>query len=216
MPHSYSEYSTYKQCAAKHNYAYNMDFPRVPIGPAGQRGTQVHDTVEQFMLGKTDQLDKSIHEKYGQWLYGMRNNYECIPELRFSFDVHWNPVPWDDEDCFVRGFFDLHVDADGEIIIYEWKTGKVYDTHVDQRFLYGFIGLLLHEDRKEITVHGVYFDQKENPPVEVYRRVNINFMKQEWQARFSQIEQDEIHAPNPSFLCKYCQFSKSNNGPCQF
>ena len=124
MAHSYSEYSTYKQCAAKHNYSYNQRLPRTKkVNEAMQRGTDIHNSIENFMEGKSDSLHIDIHQQYGQWLYGMRNNYECYPERRFSFNEKWEKVEWDAEDCFVRGFLDLDIySKEDGVNIYEWKT----------------------------------------------------------------------------------------------
>lgn len=217
MRHSYSSFSTYKQCPAKYRYSYLDKLPRSPMGPGAERGTRIHDSVDKFMQGKAEELDPEIHTQYGMWLYGIRTNYICEPEALFVIDRDWNFVEDGSEYAYVKGFMDLHTyKEDVEVNIYEWKTGKIYDEHEDQRFLYGTISLLMHPWADSVRVHGVYFDQKRSPASNGYSRDDLPFMIKEWDKRFKKMETDKHYSPNPSFKCKWCDFSKSKGGPCQF
>lgn len=216
MPHSYSEYGTWKQCARKHHHSYNERRPRGPQHPAAARGDAIHQSIDNYCLEQTEQLHPDIHEQYGQFIWNIRNDFTCKPEHKFAFDVNWKKVAYKSPKAWVRGKLDLLAVAEDEVVIYEWKTGKVYDDHIQQRYLYGLVGLLLFPQIPEVEVQGVYFDQGDHPPVDTYHRDGLDFMKEEWSTRFRLIEEDEIHATNPSYLCKFCDFSKAKGGPCSF
>jgi len=220
MPHSYSSWSTFNKCPARYKYSYIEKVP-VPEGephPAMARGTEIHDSIEQYVLGEQEYLHPDIHQKYGQWVFGLRESYECAPELRFAMTRNWKPTKWDAKNAWVRGFLDLKLESDEDLIVYEWKTGRMYDDHQDQRFLYGMVALQLFTGYSTATVHGVYFDQKRKdwPDPENYDRENLPFMQAEWTKRFTRLETEEVFPPNPTFLCKYCPFSTEAGGPCQF
>lgn len=218
MRFSYSKWATYQQCPAKFKYSYIDKLPRTPPGPAAQRGNDIHNSVEQFMLGNNERLHDDIHSSFGQWLYSIRETTNTQPELKFTLDKDWNFINHNSkEDTYVTGFIDLCTDEeDDNVHIYEWKTGRVYDSHIEQRFLYGTIGLLLFPKCNSVTVHGVYFDQKKSPPPNTYHQETLDYSIETWDKRFSKVEQDEDYNPNPNFLCKYCDFSKDKGGPCPF
>jgi hypothetical protein len=185
--------------------------------PAAQRGTDVHDSIEQFMHGKVDQLHPEIHSKYGQMLTSLRAQYTHLgPEERWAVDENWEEVPYKSDKAWIRGFLDLGAQTKTVFDIYEWKTGRLYDSHVDQRFLYGTIGLTLWHEYSQVKVTGVYFDQKGIREGEVYERARLQWMQDEWKRRLARIEEEQRHDPNPTYLCRYCDFSKENGGPCQF
>ena len=126
----------------------------------------------------------------------LRENYECVPEYKWAIDRDWKIVPYDSKKAYLRGFFDLKVDAKIEgLFLYEWKTGKVYDDHSQQRFMYGMVGLIVHPEVDEVKVHGVYFDQKEDPNIDTYKREDIEFMKNTWKQEFDKIENEQYYPP---------------------
>lgn len=219
MRHSYSSYSTFNQCAAKWYYQYVefKDAPRAPPGPAAQRGTAVHESIDRFMNGESDQLHKDIHAKYGMYLTGLKSTFTDLgPEEPWALDQNLQETDFKAKDVWIRGFYDLGAQTPSLFDIYEWKTGRVYETHADQRFLYGMSALTLWQEYEKVTVTGVYFDQGGQKYGETYERKRLTWMQDEWKRRLEHIENAKTHAPTPSYLCKWCDFSKAKNGPCKF
>jgi hypothetical protein len=47
-------------------------------------------------------------------------------------------------------------------------------------------------------------------------RSDLPKLQLQLKGRITAIEKDKIYAPNPSVLCKWCHFRKSNGGPCKW
>jgi hypothetical protein len=182
-----------------------------------ERGSKIHDSLEQFMNGHTEILHPDIHEHYGQFFFSIRENYTVQPEAKWAFDWQWEPCNYDSPDCMVRGFMDLKfVPEDDNIQVYEYKTGKQYtDDHRHQGLLYGVSALLQHPQKKGVDVTIVYLDLKKND--KTYYPASMLFeYKPMFKKEFREIEDCEEFIPKPHYGCRWCQFSKNNGGPCRF
>ena len=220
-PYSYSKIATHKKCGAKFKYAYvdQVKVERIP-SPQMDRGTAVHKSVENFFIGGNDMLHPDIHEVYGQFFYGLRESYQCFTEQPFAIKNDWSPCEFDSPEAWVRGFLDLKIlprgDDPGELIIYEFKTGNIYEEeHAAQRLLYGTIGLVQHSEFPHAKVITVYFDKKDMREV-IYPRIMLPECKALAKHTIEMIEKDQLFIAKPSYGCRWCQFSKYNNGPCAF
>ena len=215
-PKSYSKWGTYDQCPRKYKYRYN---DRIPVlhtekSEAAVRGTRVHDSVEHLFKGERTDVDEEIQD-YSEWLCSIKDSYDCIPEMRFALNNEFEACGYTDSDCLVRGFIDLVVKPENAIVAYEWKTGKEYPEHMDQKMLYGMVLLVLFPMVDEVSVTGVYFDQGNNRKI-IYKRAMLGTYKWMWLRRFETMDSDSVYAPNPSFLCRWCDYSKDRGGPCSF
>lgn len=218
MAHSYSSWSTYTKCPALYKYQYLDRLGVKTTSPQMERGTALHQSVEDFILKKTEQLHPDIHKDWGEFVYKISITNLCYPERKWAFNKKWELVEFDDPAAYVRGVLDLACANPIEASVYEWKSGKLYDDHSFQRHLYGLVGFHLFGDYGTITVRGVYFDQpkKKQPPPDEFKRKDLKAMQLTWKDRFNTIERDKTFAPNPNYGCRYCQFSKEAGGPCRF
>lgn len=217
MAYSYSRISTFEDCKAKYNFSYleKIDIPFIP-SPAMERGTDIHNSVEAFILGQAEQLHPEIHQHYGQFFFGLRENYECMPEHRWAFDWDWREIDYDSPDAMVRGFMDLKlVPADDNIQVYEFKTGKIYPNHTSQQLLYGTAALVQHPEIEGVDVTNIYFDLKKNKKI-YYPQAMLREYKPMWTKKIEEIENCEEFIPEPGYRCRWCRFSKANGGPCAF
>ena len=213
MAHSYSSISTHSKCARKYQYAYILRVPVKSIpSPQMERGTAVGESIENFMLRRSEQLHPDIHKSHGQMMLSIRESTKCTPERKWAVTSDWKKTKFDSKDAWLRGVFDLDTPTE----VYEWKTGKVYDDHIDQRYLYGLIKLILEPKLDHTIVREVYFDQKGKDANQHFLRDHLEFMKQDWVGRVARVEGEKIFSPNPTYLCGYCSFSKQNGGPCEF
>ena len=184
--------------------------------PAAIRGTNIHNSIEDFMNRKTEMLHPDIHEHYGQFFFGLRENYRCEPEAKWAFDWEWRACDYDAPDCMIRGFMDLKlVPEDDNIQVYELKTGKIYPDHDYQKLLYGTAALIQHPDKSGVDVTGLYLDLKQNRKIH-YSAEMLAEYKGTFNRDIKQIEECEDFIPKPEFICRWCPFRKDNGGPCQF
>lgn len=227
--YSYSKIQTYKKCPAKFKFAY-IDLLRMPKGesPAMARGSEIHKSIEQFIKKETDLLHPDIREAYTQYFFGLRESYRCFPEAKFALkggELHFDPkkyvtaafeaCEWDDPETVFRGFYDLKVVWDGGLFIDEFKTGKPYPEHMEQRLAYGTVALIQHPEVDHVEVRTVYLDKVNSVPVTYPQMMLIEYTGG-LRRNIMECENDTVFAPQPSFMCRYCEYSRQNNGPCLF
>lgn len=221
-PYSYSRMATFKKCPQKFKFAYvdKLDIPFVPSAPM-IRGSAIHDTLEQFMLGHAEMLHPEIHEHYGQYFFSLREEHKGHLEPEAKWGISWDMTPceYDAEDCMVRGYMDLRFVTPDEPIadVFEYKTGKRYPEHTHQQWLYGVATLAKHPILQGVNVTAIYLDQKKNNKIYYPNSMMFEYRP----ALIREIMEIENTAPEdmiptPHFMCRYCQFSKGNGGPCQF
>ena len=216
---SYSRMTTHGKCGLKYKWSYVDKVPvdRGEPGPALLRGTKLHDSAEHYVLGKIPQVDPEL-EFYAQWLHGLKENYDCKPEFQWGLTRDFEPCDFDSPDAYIRGIFDLAVmsctEENGEGDIFEYKTGKIYDDHKLQREFYA-IPAMLHFDWPTVKVSTVYFDQKKTHE-ETWTRDDIPAIKAKLDSKIHLMGLAGSWIPNPSWMCRFCDFSKDKGGPCNF
>jgi hypothetical protein len=214
MAHSYSSWSTYNKCAAKYKFSYIDRLPRSPPSPQMQRGTDIHENVEHFLLGKEERIaHKDIHKINGMYMSGVKGLGGLSPEYKFGLTKKFEFTGFDDNP-YLRGVIDLKAHTEEELKLFEWKTGKMYDEHADQIHLYGMVGLIEHPEFKSVEVAIRYLDFGTDKR-EVYSKDQLKMMKLRWKDRLKQIDTDKTFAPNPSYMCRWCDFSREKGGPCK-
>jgi hypothetical protein len=162
------------------------------------------------MEGKTEQLHDEIHARYGAFFLGLRNR-GMKPEVKWGLNAKWEACEFDDEDCMLRGVMDGVL----EHHVYEFKTGKRYEEHFDQMTMYGMAQLIRHPDVDSVTVTNIYFDSGSNRQHTYSRDMLGNYM-QGFYHKVMQVLNEKEYAPNPSYACRWCDFSRQKGGPCEF
>lgn len=215
MAHSYSSWSTYSKCAAKYKFSYIDKLPRSPPSPQMQRGTDIHASVEDYLNKKAERIENPvIHKMNGQYMDTIRSTMNLFPEYKFGLTKKFAFTPFDEPDAYIRGVIDLKAQKPDVLSLFEWKTGKMYDEHADQIHLYGMVGLIEHPKIKSVDVKIRYLDFGTDK-METYDRSQLTMMKLRWKDRLKQIDTDKTFAPNPSYMCRWCDFSREKGGPCK-
>jgi len=218
VPWSYSKVKLYESCAARYRYRYIEKLPSAPPGPAAQRGIDAHAEIEKYIKG------------YGSWevppgpeyLYPVldkmrfKNDGWTATEYKLGFDIEWKARSYLSDTTWGRVVLDaVWLSKDKKTLeIYEWKTGKPRDEYADQRKLYAAAGLAWWEVEK-VTVTTVYLDSTApNQRLKVARSA-LPKLHDEWATKVERIEKDETFAPNPTFACRWCDYSRFSGGPCR-
>lgn len=218
IPWSYSKLKLYESCAARYKYKYIDKLPTAPPGPAAQRGINAHAEIEKYIKG------------YGSWEVppGPEYLHPVLDKMRFKNDgwtgtefklgvsEDWQFCPYSGDVVWGRAVLDaVWVSKNKETVeIYEWKTGKPRDEYADQRKLYSIIGLAWWKV-DEITVTTTYLDNTAPNQRLRVRRSALPKLQDEWSSRVEMMQKEEIFAPNPTFACRWCDFSRMNGGPCK-
>ena len=216
-PISYSGKSLYKQCPFKWADAYVYG-NRQPQGKAAERGNQLHDALEQFFLTphvypsrvKTNRGWESV---LGSWEGYMRDllPYSPIPECELAVTEDWKPTSFDDPNAYARGKADLRLAINSSLGIYDWKSGKMYDTHEGQGEMYVAMS---PEGYEEYTSHFVYLDSCPTVVTRHYTRKDRDNIIVKLRDEIEEIRNATEYPQTPNDGCRWCHLSWRSGGGC--
>jgi len=211
LPWSHSKLGLYEDCPARAKFRYIMKFPTTKHA-AASRGTNTHQGIEDYLHGKIEFLpEESPAAKFLPMLAEIKKRKPLI-EHKQAVDVEWSPAEF--HECWGRCVVDAIVVEKSVVDIQEWKTGKIYPEHKEQRETYAAFAMSEWPDKKEYRVTTYYFDQ--NHMVELtFKKPEIMEIRQEIEQRVDFMSFDDIYAPRPSWKCRYCDYSRTKNGPCK-
>lgn len=199
---------------------------RPPPAPAAQRGIDLHKGIEMHLHKKT-----ALPPELERWsgAFTEIQTYPLFPEHKIAVNREWKPVAYSSPIAWVRSILDLKVLKPSGLSVYDWKTGKEWPEHWDQKTLYGDMSLAEHPEYSEVTVTHVYLDLG-TQTTRTYHRDQLHAFRAQWYDRASKLERakDELSYAKtandltmafpmqPNRFCKWCDFSKAKGGPCRF
>lgn len=209
MKHSFSKLKCFEQCPAKYNYRYNLNLADTP-GPAAQRGTLMHKFFEDYLAtpGVLVPPDLTMYT-------GFLNNLKTMgakPEFKFNLNEEWIPV---EKSSWLVGYIDALIVDPPDATVFDWKTGKEYDDHYEQKEIYALGTFYTFPELSNVRAVHVYTDLGRNTE-RIYHKDQMPAMRDRWTDRFKKLEAATDFFPKPQFLCRYCSYSTSNGGPCRF
>ncbi len=222
---SYSVYTAYMKCPMQ------VMFDKIkririqePENPAFIKGNTLHKFAEMYISGKGKAPTiipdlKAVSKR----LIAYRK-MKALVEQDWAFTKNWLPTQWNNwNDCWLRIKVDVcAVTKEPPLVqITDWKSGKVYDEHKQQRSLYALGGLqlvdlgLLAGGAKTVKViaEHLYTDTTQSA-TEEYGMKDLKPLKREWETRIKQMMTDTKYPAKTGFHCRYCKFRKSAGGPC--
>lgn len=234
MNWSLSKLGTFTKCRRRFLYAYIQRLPG-KSGVAASRGVDQHAHIERFFKEKTT-LPPDIGVKYTAWFEKLRG-LEHYSENQLAMREGWLPCSWEDPAVWWKGVLDLKVLQRPKAWVFDWKTGKVYPDHEDQKELYSIATFVEHEDINEIEAWHIYLDLNGKDTKKIYTREQLPTLIAKWNVKLAPYQQalsilageyrtfgeetakisaEMMFVANPTYLCDYCPYSKGEGGPCQF
>lgn len=221
---SYSVYTSYMKCPMSILFEKVMRIRIMePPNPHFEKGNRIHKFAENYIstAGKAPTIIpelKSVKERLSAF-----RKMKAIVEQDWAFTSKYLPTSWFGNEAWLRIKVDVCAvtKAPPLVQITDWKSGKVYDEHKQQRSLYALGGLQLVElgllaggakDTKVVAEH-LYTDTTQSA-TEEYRLKDLNPLKREWATRIKQMMSDTKYPAKTGFHCRYCKFRKSAGGPC--
>lgn len=219
MRWSLSALGTYEQCAAKYKFRYIDGIESKFSSPAAERGIELHGAIEAFLTGKSAELPHEINF-YTQYLTNLKERYKIFPEHVICLTREWTPTTADAEDRWYKGILDLKAvgrdeTAPTEAAVIDWKTGKIYDEHDDQKSIYSLAVFAEEPSVLRVRAIHVYLDLGKSRE-KTYDRSQMHELRAAWDSRVLKLEKEERWITNPSFKCRYCPYSTAKGGPCKF
>jgi len=217
---SFSGLKNFEKCP----YSLYLDkvalIPRTS-GPAAERGTKLHNLLENYVDGTTSTLDYALFKSkaYHQNLItGLRLDNAaglCTPELKFGFTYDWKPTGFTDDDMKCRGMIDIFNWFDNDhkgALILDWKSGSDFAgaSHRDQLLLYVLCCFLIFPTLEYVKSAPVYLDQRKPVFYQEYLRADLAILWPRYAERLRRALDCREFVPNPSgYACKWCSHAKT-------
>lgn len=205
---SYSKLTLYEQCPAKFKYRYILGLPGAGSA-AMERGTAYHKALELHGPGTPTPLWLAPHLPHIQGVMKGAKREHII-----TFAPKWEKLK-EGARYWFKAVLDIMQIKKKVGVVVDWKTGKEYDTHVDQLELYS-AAAVVHHDLDIVTGYGYYLDM---PPGAMREKVKVTKAGAKgilhfWDERLKPMTTDKIHAARPGHYCNWCDYSRNKGGPC--
>jgi len=204
---SYSRLSMWMKCAFQMHGKYNLGI-RGSQSPAAARGSAVHTNFEnavQLQLPLPEEF--AFYDEYIKKLVGS----QC--ELKLAVDRNWQPMEADAADAWLCGIIDLWNVQGTRATLLDWKTGKEYPDHVQQKEFYTALAADFHPEVEVFDTINVYVDLKKISSHK-FTREEVSNLRERWGRRAELMEKDTEYAPSPGPYCRWCDVSQRRGGPC--
>jgi len=214
-PWSYSRLKTWEECPRAYQYNYIEKLPgsREP-GPVASRGIELHKQAELYLLNEIKLYPPEFQKVSGHTMMLKARN--AVPEQKLAVNDKWEPLQWEDENVYLRAIIDIIYPEDSIIHVQDWKTGQIYDTHVDQLATYVAIAAAHHPEATEFRSRAIYIDQGIIAKPVYTPADRVKPIRMMLDGRIKNAEDDKIYPTRAGSACKWCDYSKKYGGPCQF
>lgn len=222
MNWSLSKYGTFTKCRRRFLYSYLRGLTGTPQ-PRGakDRGVDQHKIIEDYFKLKREDLPPELL-KYKAW-FDMLRELEHYAENKLAMLEGWLPTTFENPNAWWKGVLDLKVLQNGKAWVFDWKTGKVYPDHEDQKELYAIATFVEHKEVDEVEAWHIYLDLQRKDSKMIYTRDQLPSLIAKWECKLASYMQalkmyaiddgnsESFFVTNPSYLCDYCPFSRN---PC--
>jgi len=201
---SYSSWSLYKRCPRAYRYSKIDKLPR-KFSPAAERGITIHAKCEHFLLGNIRGVPKQV-SNFGAELRNLKK-HKAKAEKKYSLTSTWKETDWSAKNSWLRLVIDAEVLlSEKELLVVDFKTGRVYPGHEDQAMLYATALLQLNSNIERVHCEFWYLDQDQTRAWELQQGV-AKEMRTYWEEQVSPMMTDTKFLPTPSqAACKWCDF----------
>lgn len=220
-----SRLSTYLECPAKAFFKYIKKMSE-PSSPALERGTELHEAIENYISWRTSKLHKEV-KAVAPLLKTLRTEFKkklIRTELELAFNRLWQPCHWLAPDVYCRFKLDLLrlSPADEACEVLDWKTGRFKENgHYDDAlngYATAILGSTYADKLKSATGKLVFTDEGQvvERPSGTLTRAQLPKAQKVWDGRVKKMLSDTAFKPCPSNACRWCPYSVQKNGPCDY
>lgn len=195
---SYSQLSGYEKCPHAHMYRKIVKLPEPPSYHL-IKGNAVHLLAEQYLLGEIKELPPVLGKFRRE--FAKLLELGAKPEEAFTLNRNWEQIHdgWAHTETWLR----LKLDARIDNYIVDFKTGKIYNEHVNQGRLYANVYMILNPEVDEVYVEFWYLGLGEVVS-HTFNRTELAKDIAEWERRVAILHNDINFTPTPHEWCKYC------------
>lgn len=210
----------FETCPAKYQWSYLFEpqdwfaigYEFVPStgSPAMQRGTEIHQTCEDYLNG-TGTLHREIGPAWRNLIDGLRY-MDATPEEQWEFEDGWHPKA--DGALWLRMKIDAHYFPTKDVVhVIDYKTGKPYAANMEQVEVYAIGALAKFDDVQTVVGELWYFDSDE-PHEKTFHRDRVSKLALKWEQRATRLLTATSYPPRKNKFCDWCPYNLKKGGPC--
>lgn len=216
---SFSKLIIFEECKYRAKLQWLDKVPDLQPKTAADRGTQIHQEAEDYVLGKsgfTHNLRFFEDDFNALAAHAKAGRVTC--EEEWGFDRNWVPTSWRSAWLRLKADAVCHLDRTHAVVI-DIKTGKRFGNeikHARQLQLYALCALILYPDLERVTCELWYLDQNELADFTMHRKQLKKYLRMFDKSGVEFTEEEEF-APNPNiYSCKWCPYHPDKQGDCKF
>jgi len=216
----------FETCPAKYEWSYLFEpkdwaaigYTVVPAkgSPAMERGTEIHQTCEDYVKGNVTQLHPAIGPAWAAWITDLRE-IGAKSEEAWKFDQDWHPWnPGDFGTLWLSMKIDAHYPVGRDILhLIDYKTGKPWPANIEQVEVYALGAFAMYDDVH--TVHGsLWYLDHEEPHDKTFTRAQAPKLARKWEQRAARLLDSTEYPKKPNRFCGWCPYSHKKGGPCGY
>lgn len=212
-PHSYSSISTYRKCPKYFHWCYVLG-NKTPPNASADRGTELHSLLEEFFKGGSYPSTNRTLKPWQRFMEAL-TVHKVVAEMECAVTSEWNPAPYESEGAYARGKFDLRSHEGDNVHIYDWKSGRIYDSHKGQAEMYVALDMTPYVGAHYYT-HFVYLDIPLHVETMPYSLAKKGAIRDNLKTIIDTINDATEYKATPSTdSCKYCPLSWRKGGECR-
>ncbi|WP_017430820.1 RecB family exonuclease [Vreelandella jeotgali] len=209
-------------------YLKNVEKMPDPSGPAAERGTMIHEHIENFIQGEHDDLKglrlpagmKSVNlAPFEKIIGGLRSAYEegrVGVEGNWGFTRDWTTTDFFGKDVWTRMKLDaIEFDSDTSARVHDWKSGRKFNNelkHNQQGMTYAIGAFMRYPELEFIETWFEYVDQNDRMS-NTYTRERAMLLKPMIDRRANEMTTATKFPPKPSMhACKFCPHARVQEG----
>lgn len=208
-PISYSGKSLWDHCPRLWHDNYILG-NRQPSGPAADRGTRLHNALEDFFNGKPYPSADKCLAVWQDFMEGLAQ-HGPVAEGEVAVRSDWKPCSFDDPLAYFRGKKDLHIEAGSTLLLFDWKSGKIYPDHEKQGKAY----TALSPGYERYITYFVYLDIPHVVARWEYSAKDREDIVDEITESVELIRTATEYPATPGPKCDWCHLSWRRGGDCK-
>lgn len=210
----FSKLDCFRTCKRKFKYQF---IDKLPQGesPALKRGSEIHEGIESWLRGWQSALPEAA-EKWRDPLQQLKEQGTLQSEQALGFNKDWTKrKDWFGKDCWLRVKMDAYYFGAEELVAIDFKTGKYRVPSTDQIELYACAGIELAPHVKQVRAEFWFIDTEETY-TKIYTKDEVLEARKRFEKAVIPMYMEEDWAASPSRECRWCPYSKSKGGPCEY
>jgi len=209
----FSKLECFRQCPQKFKFQF-IDKKKTKGSAAMERGSKMHENIESYLNGWTKDLIPE-NQSFQKELDVLKTK-DYHAEQALGFNREWELLSdWFVKSTWLRVKMDAYYIEGAKGYAIDFKSGKYRIPSTDQVALYA-VGLhAKHPELESVTAEYWYLDSGD-VYTRLYTAAELLSLRKKFEQEFAPIYTEELWEPNPSNECRWCDFSKTKGGKCQY